>query len=83
MAVLEWRYWAGEKLGGVGTVAKGRIKAVAIGSNCWVGCGGLYKLSCYSSLALVNEEGKANRVCMDGACADGVCDPLPPSRKSK
>ena len=42
------------------------------------GCGGLYKLGCHGSLALVNEEGEANRACAggayaDGACADGAC----------
>ena len=56
----------------------GRVKAVAAGSDCWelycrwVGCGGLYKLGCRSSLALVNE-GEASGVCADGACVDGAC----------
>ena len=31
---------------------------------------GLYKLSYYSFLALVNEEGKASKVYTDGACID-------------
>ena len=33
----------------------------------------MYKLSCHSSLALVNKGGKASEACMDGACADGAC----------
>jgi hypothetical protein len=33
----------------------------------------LYKLSCYSSLALVNEEGEASGACAGGACVDGAC----------
>ena len=49
------------------------MEAVAAGSDCWAGCGGLYKLGCRSSLALVNEEGEAGGACMDGACADGAC----------
>ena len=54
LAVLGWRYWAGGRPGGVGTVARGRVEAVAVGSGCWAGCGGLYKLGCHGSLALVN-----------------------------
>ena len=73
LAVLRWRYWAGGRPGGVGTVAGGRVEAVAAGSHCWAGCGGLYKLSCHGSLALVNEEGEASGACADGACADGAC----------
>jgi hypothetical protein len=46
---------------------------VAAGSDCWVGCGGLYKLGCHSSLALVNERVKAGGACADRACADGGC----------
>ena len=37
------------------------------------GLSGLYKLSCYSFLALVNKEGKASGVYTDGACTDGAC----------
>ena len=73
LAVLGWRYWAGGRLGGVGTVARGRVEAVAAGSNCWAGCGGLYKLGCRSSLVLVNEGGKASGAYVDGACAGGAC----------
>jgi hypothetical protein len=54
-------------------VTGGRVEAVAVSRGCWVGCGGLYKLGCYSSLALVNEEGEASRACVDRACADGAC----------
>ena len=36
------------------------------------GCGGLYRLSCYSSLTLVNKEGEASRAFADRACADVV-----------
>jgi hypothetical protein len=56
-----------------------RVEAVAAGSDCWelyygwAGCGGLYKLSCYGSLALVNEEGEASGACADGACVGGAC----------
>ena len=39
---------------------------------CWA-CGGLYKLSCRRSLALVKEEGKASGACAGGACTDGAC----------
>jgi hypothetical protein len=57
----------------------GRVEAVAAGSDCWelyccwVGCGGLYKLGCHGSLALVNEAGEASGACADGACAGGAC----------
>jgi len=40
---------------------------------CWAGCGGLYELGCYGSLALVKGEGKASRSCAGGACVDGAC----------
>ena len=45
---------------------------------CWVGCGGLYKLGCRRSLALVKGEGEASGACaggayIDGACVDGAC----------
>jgi len=40
---------------------------------CWVDCGGLYKLGCCGSLALVKEEGEASGACVGGACADRVC----------
>ena len=83
LAVLGWRYWAGGRLGGVKTVARGRVEAVTIGSDCWVGYGGLYKLSYYSSLALVNKKGKAsgafadkvyiNRACLGRVYADKAC----------
>ena len=72
LAVLGWRYWAGGRPGGVGAVAREGVEAVVAGSDCWEGCGGLYKFSCYSSLALVNE-GEASGACADGACADGAC----------
>ena len=83
LAVLGWRYWAGGRLGGVGAFAGGRVEAVAAGSDCWelyccwAGCGGLYKLGCHGSLALVNE-GEASGAYADGAyaggaCADGAC----------
>ena len=51
----------------------GRVEAVAAGSDCWAGCGGLYKLGCHSSLALVNKEGEASGACADRACVDGAC----------
>ena len=73
LAVLEWRYWAEGRLGGVGIVARGRVEAVTAGSDCWAGCGGLYKLGCHSSLALVNKEGEASGACSDRACADRAC----------
>jgi len=46
--------------------------------RCWVGCRGLYRLSCRKSLALVKKEGKASRACAgraytDGACVDRAC----------
>ena len=63
----------GGKLSRVKTVARGRVEAVAIGSNCWASCKGLYKLGCHSSLALVNEEGKASGAFTDGACTGGAC----------
>ena len=77
LAVLEWRYWAGGRLNKVGTVTRGKVEAVAAGSNCWAGCGGLYKLGCHGSSALVNG-GEANgayadKACAGGACADGAC----------
>jgi hypothetical protein len=53
--------------------SRGRVEAVAAGSNCWAGCGGLHELGCRGSLALVNEEGKASGAFSDGACADGAC----------
>ena len=71
LAVLGWRYWAGGRLSGVGTVAGGKVEAVAAGSDCWAGCGGLYKLGCHGSLALVNK-GEASGACADGACAGGA-----------
>jgi len=40
---------------------------------CWAGCGGLYKLGCHGSLALVNEEGEVSGACAGGACVDGAC----------
>ena len=83
LVVPGWRYWAGGRLGEVGAVAGEGVEAVAIGSDCWAGCGGLYKLGCRSSLALVNGEGEASRACMggayadrayaDGACIGGAC----------
>jgi hypothetical protein len=73
LVVLGWRYWAGGRPGRVGTVTRGRVEAVAAGSDCWVGCGGLYELGCRSFLALVNEEGKASGACADRACAGGTC----------
>jgi hypothetical protein len=51
----------------------GGVEVVAIGSDCWVGCGGSYELGCRSSLALVNEDGKAGGACANGACAGGAC----------
>ena len=63
----------GGRLGRVGVVTGGRVEAVAAGSDCWAGCGGLYKLSCYGSLALVNKEGEASGACAGGACMDGAC----------
>ena len=90
LAVLGWRYWAGGRLGGVGTVAGGRVEAVAVGSDCWAGCGGLYRLGCRGSLALVNggeacgasaDGAYVNEACADGVCADraymdGACRPI-------
>ena len=72
----------GERLSGVGAVARGRVEAVTAGSNCWelyscwAGCGGLYKLGCRGSLALVNKEGKASGACLDGACVDRAYGPI-------
>jgi hypothetical protein len=40
---------------------------------CWVGYGGLYKLGCYRSLALVKEESEASGAYVGGAYADGAC----------
>ena len=37
---------------------------------CWVGCGGLYKLSCHKSLALVKREGEASKAYIGGAYTD-------------
>jgi hypothetical protein len=37
------------------------------------GCGGLYKLGCHGSLALVNKKGETSGACAGGACADGAC----------
>ena len=78
LTVLGWRYWAGGRLGEVRVVTREGVEAVAVGSNCWAGCGDLYKLGCRGSLALVNEKGKAggasaDRVCADRACADRAC----------
>ena len=70
LAVLGWRYWAGGRLDRVKAVAREGVEAVIAGSNWWVGCGGLYKLGCRSSLALVNEEGKASKAYIERACAD-------------
>ena len=53
--------------------SRGRVEAVAAGSDCWAGYGGLYELGCRSSLALVNKEGEASRACVDRACVDGAC----------
>ena len=56
--------------------SRGRVEAVAAGSDYQelycrqAGCGGSYELSCRSSLALVNKEGKASRAYTDRACAD-------------
>jgi hypothetical protein len=47
-----------------------RVDAVAVGSDCWAGCGGSYELGCRGSLALVNEEGEASGASADGAGAD-------------
>ena len=66
LAVLGWRYWAGGRLGGVGTVTGGRVEAVAVGSDYWAGCRGLYKLNKASGAY-------AEGVCADGGCIDGVC----------
>ena len=38
----------------------------------WAGYGGLYKLSCCKSLALVKGEGEASGACADRAYADGA-----------
>ena len=73
LAVLGWRYWAGGRLSGVKTVTRGRVEAVTAGSDYWAGCGGLYKLSCRGSLALVNKKGEAGGASMDGASADKAC----------
>ena len=37
---------------------------------CWVGCRGLYKLSCYRSLALVKGKGEASKAYAGGACVN-------------
>jgi hypothetical protein len=77
LAVLGWRYWAGGKLGRVEAFTRERVGAVTAGSNCWAGCGGLYKLGCYGSLALVNKgeasKASADRACAGGAYADRAC----------
>jgi hypothetical protein len=39
----------------------------------WAGCGGLYRLSCYKSLALVKREGETSGTCAGGACVDRAC----------
>ena len=84
LVVLGWRYWAGGRLGEVRAVTGEGVEAVATGSDCWelycvwAGYGGLYKLGCRGSLALVNEKGEAGGASADGAsadraCADGAC----------
>ena len=60
---------------GKGSLAVGERSFEAVEAElycCWA-CGGLYKLSCCRSLALVKEEGKASGACAGGACADGAC----------
>ena len=70
-------------IGGVITFIGGAITFIGKGSSaikersfkavgaklycCWVGYGGLYKLSYYKSLALVKGEGKASGACVGGA----------------
>ena len=64
---------------GKGSSAVGRsFEATGAELYCCWACGGLYKLSCRGSLALVKEEGEASGACADGACAgrasvDGAC----------
>jgi hypothetical protein len=76
LAVLGWRYWAGGRPGGVGTVTRGRVEAVAVGSNCWADCGacaggactdGAYRDGAYGGGAYTD------RACIDGACPGGAC----------
>jgi len=57
---------------GKGSSAVGRLFKTARAKlyRYWAGCGGLYRLSCRRSLALVKEEGKASGACAGGACAD-------------
>ena len=81
LAVLGWRYWAGGRPGGVGTVAGGRVEAVAAGSDCWAGCRGLYELGEASGACAEGacadggyaDGGCAHGACTDGACIDGAC----------
>jgi hypothetical protein len=60
---------------GKGSSAVGRsFKIAEVGLYCcWAGCGGLYKLGCRGSLALVKGEGEASGACADGACVGGAC----------
>ena len=59
---------------GKGSSAIGRLfKTARAELYCyWAGYGGLYRLGCRRSLALVKEEGKASRACVGGAYADGA-----------
>jgi hypothetical protein len=71
LVVLGWRYWAGGRLGRVGTVTRGRVEAVAVGSDFWAGCGacvgGAYADGACTGGACVG------RACAGGACVDGAC----------
>ena len=60
---------------GKGSSAVGRLFKTA-GAELYryqAGYGGLYRLGCRRSLALVKEEGKASGAYAGGACADGAC----------
>ena len=75
-------------IGGAVIIVKGVIAFIGKGSSaigrsfeatraelycCWAGCGGLYKLGCRRSLALVKGEGEASGACAGGACAGRAC----------
>ena len=86
LAVLGWRYWAGRRPDRVKAVTKKGVEAVTIGSNYWVGCGGLYKLSevskAYADGACIGrayiggarvDGGCADKACTDKACISRTC----------
>ena len=68
---MEVLFWGRQGLY-ISWFTKGKVDAVATGSDYWAGCRGLYKLSCRSSLALVNKDGEASEACAEGTCVDGA-----------